>query len=116
MAFPATYNINYYKGDTYEFLIKPKNSSGNDFVVTDVLYSVAFKLAPTRGGPSGETISGEATILSENSVLCSITPSVSALLDSTKTYAYDVRITNLSDSDIVYTLINGSINIVEGVT
>ena len=116
MAFPGTYNINYYKGDTYEFIIKPKNSSGNDFVVTDVLYSVAFKLAPTRGGPSEETISGEASILSENSVFCSITPSVSALLDSTKTYAYDVRITSLTDPDVVYTLLNGTVSIVEGVT
>jgi hypothetical protein len=116
MAFPATYNINYYKGDTFEFLIKPKNSSGNDFVVTDVLYSVAFKLAPTRGGPPEQTIQGEATILSENSVLCAITPSVAALLDSTKTYVYDVRITNLTDSEVVYTLLNGTVNIFEGVT
>jgi hypothetical protein len=116
MAFPATYNINYYKGDTYEFLIKPKNSSGNDFVVTDALYSVDFKLAPTRGGPAGETITAEATILSQNSVLCAITPSVSALLDSTKTYIYDVRITSLTDPDIVYTLLNGTVNIVESVT
>ena len=116
MAFPATYNINYYKGDTFEFLIKPRNSSGNDFVVTDLLYTVAFKLAPTRGGPSEETIQGEASIIANNSVLCAITPSVSALLDSTKTYAYDVRITSLTEPTVVYTLLNGSVRIVEGVT
>lgn len=116
MAFPATYNINYYKGDTFEFLIKPKNSSGNDFVVSDSLYTAEFKLAPTRGGPAEETVTGEATILSENSVLCAITPSVSSLLTSTNTYVYDVRITSLIDSDVVYTLLNGTIKIIESVT
>lgn len=116
MAFPATHNINYYKGDTYEMLIKPKNAAGSDFIVTDVLYTVAFKLAPQRGGPSGETINGVASILAENSVLAKITPSVSAQLDSTKTYFYDVRITSVTDPNVVYTLLNGSITIVEGVT
>lgn len=116
MAFPATYNINYYKGDTFEFLIKPKNSSGSDFVVTDVLYSAEFKIAPQRGGPAGETISGNATVIANNSVLCSITPSIAALLDASKTYVYDVRIVSLTDPDVVYTLLNGSVNIVESVT
>lgn len=116
MAFPATHNINYYKGDTYEMIIKPKNSSGSDFVVTDTLYSVSFKLAPSRGGPASETVNGSATILTENSVFASITPSVASQLDSTKTYFYDVRITSLSDPDVVYTLLNGSVTIVEGIT
>jgi hypothetical protein len=116
MAFPATHNINYYKGDTYEMLIKPRTSAGSPFVVTDVLYSVSFKLAPQRGGPSGETIFGEASILSENSVIARLTPSVAAQLDSTKTYFYDIRITSLTDPDVVYTLLNGSVAIVEGVT
>lgn len=116
MAFPATHNINYYKGDTYEMLIKPKTSTGSPFIVTDVLYSVSFKLAPQRGGPVGETILGEASIIADNSVFVSITPSVSALLDSTKAYAYDVRIASLTDLDVVYTLLNGSITIVEGVS
>jgi len=115
MAFPATH-INYYKGDTYEMLVKPKNSAGSPFIVTDSLYSVTFKLAPTRGGVSGETITGQASILSENSVLASITPSVSAQLDSTKTYFYDIRILSLTDPNVVYTLLNGSVAIVEGVT
>ena len=116
MAFPATHNINYYKGDTYEMLIKPRNSAGSPFVVTDTLYSVAFKMAPQRGGPSAETVTGQATILAENSILARLTPSVSAQLDSTKTYFYDVRITSLTDPNVVYTLLNGSITIVEGVT
>jgi hypothetical protein len=116
MAFPATHNINYYKGDTYEMLIKPRTSAGSEFIVTDTLYSVTFKLAPQRGGPAGETVYGSSSILSENSVLAQITPSVAAQLDSTKTYFYDIRITSLSDPNIVYTLLNGSVSIVEGVT
>ncbi len=31
MAFPGTYNINYYKGDTYQFRIYPKDTAGYPF-------------------------------------------------------------------------------------
>lgn len=116
MAFPATYNLNYYKGDTLEFLIKPKNSSGTDFVVTDAIYRAEFKLAPSRGGPVSETVTANADIITDNSVLCTITPTVSALLSASNTYVYDVKIISLVDSDIIYTLLNGTITIVEGVT
>ena len=34
MAFPGTYNFSYYKGDTNEFVIRPKNSSGSAFDLT----------------------------------------------------------------------------------
>jgi hypothetical protein len=39
MAFPGTYNITYYKGDTFQFRIYPKNADGT-----------AFNLAPYTGG------------------------------------------------------------------
>jgi hypothetical protein len=31
MAFPATYDFNYYKGDTFEFRIYPKKNDGTVF-------------------------------------------------------------------------------------
>jgi hypothetical protein len=31
MAFPATYNFSYYRGDTNQFVIRPKNSDGSAF-------------------------------------------------------------------------------------
>jgi len=34
MAFPGTYNISYYKGDTYEFRIYPKTADGDVFDLT----------------------------------------------------------------------------------
>lgn len=34
MAFPGTYNISYYKGDTYEFRIYPKTANGDIFDLT----------------------------------------------------------------------------------
>ena len=44
MAFPGTYNINYYKGDTFQFKIYPKNADGS-----------AFNLAPYVVAPEQET-------------------------------------------------------------
>jgi len=29
MAFPGTYNFNYYRGDRYEFVIRPKTANGD---------------------------------------------------------------------------------------
>ena len=37
MAFPGTYNFNYYRGDTNEFVISPKNSDGTTFQLEMVL-------------------------------------------------------------------------------
>jgi len=34
MAFPAVFNISYYRGDTYEFRIYPKDANGNAFPLT----------------------------------------------------------------------------------
>jgi hypothetical protein len=43
MAFPGTYDITYYKGDTFQFRIYPKNADGT-----------AFNLSPYTGG--GESL------------------------------------------------------------
>ena len=47
MAFPGTYNFSYYKGDTNEFVIRPKNASGSAFDLTG--YTAAFFIASARG-------------------------------------------------------------------
>jgi hypothetical protein len=31
MAFPGSYNFNYYRGDTAEFVIRPKTANGSAF-------------------------------------------------------------------------------------
>lgn len=49
MAFPATYNISYYSGDTYQFLIKPKNTDGSSFNIASSIYTPKFYIASSRG-------------------------------------------------------------------
>ena len=46
MAFPGTYNISYYKGDTLEFKIYPKDSSGASFSLDNYIatFTIAFIL------------------------------------------------------------------------
>jgi hypothetical protein len=53
MAFPGTYNFNYYRGDTFSFIITPKNSSGGSYPLTG--YSAEFNIATTRGGAVSTT-------------------------------------------------------------
>lgn len=49
MAFPASYNISYYSGDTYQFVIKPKNSNGSSFSMPSSIYTPKFYISPSRG-------------------------------------------------------------------
>ena len=53
MAFPGTYNFNYYRGDTFSFIITPKNSSGGTYPLTG--YSAEFNIATSRGGAISTT-------------------------------------------------------------
>lgn len=62
MAFPATYNIQYYKGDTYQFVIRPKNSSGAPFVLPSTEYQVNFYIATSRGDTPTQALAGSSTI------------------------------------------------------
>ena len=34
MAFPGSYNFNYYRGDTAEFVVRPKTANGDAFDLT----------------------------------------------------------------------------------
>lgn len=116
MAFPGTYNIRYYKGDTFEFKIFPKTSTGAAFPLTDYS-SVKFTIATQRG--SSSLIEGYATISDDGqSVDCAITPAVSAsLLLENSPYVYDVEIGKDSEPyDFVYTLLTGTITLTDQVT
>jgi hypothetical protein len=110
MAFPATYNIQYYKGDTYQFVVRPKTSAGDIFPITSGTYTPKFYIASQRGGAPGTGIEGEATI-SDNSITCTITPTIGSSLNSSITYYYDISIAATGDPDIVYTLLTGTISI-----
>jgi hypothetical protein len=106
MAFPATYNISYYEGDTYEFNIYPKNSDGSAFSLTN--FSVAFKIATARG--SGATQYECSASISNGAVLCKIPAAIGRDLTAGTTYVYDVQVTRSRDNTI-YTLLTGNIEV-----
>jgi hypothetical protein len=118
MAFPGTFNISYYKGDTYEFNVYPKDSSGNPFDLT-TYDSALFTLALTRGSAGAASqITGYAQISDDKThVKCAITPQNAELIDDTKQYVYDVQIAkDSSPYDLVYTILTGNITITKEVT
>jgi hypothetical protein len=118
MAFPGTFNISYYKGDTYEFNVYPKDSSGNPFDLTTYT-GARFTMALARGaaGSAGQ-ISGYAEISTDKKfVKCAITPVNAATMDDTKQYVYDVQISkDANPYDFVFTILTGNISITKEVT
>lgn len=115
MAFPATYNINYYMGDTHEFRIYPKDASGQPFPLAEYP-SVKFIIAERRGAPLSSDdppVEAYATFSNDRTnILCSINNLHSPSLNSEKTYVYDVQINKTGTPyDSVFTLITGNITI-----
>lgn len=113
MAFPGTYNFNYYRGDTYQFRIRPKDAAGNVFTLNN--YSAAFLVADRRGpAPSGGTrtaIACTATIdIVQNYITCTITPEDGRQLTTGKTWYYDVQIST-GNGTVIYTLLTGQITV-----
>lgn len=111
MAFPGTYNFNYYRGDTFSFIIRPKDGSGNDFVLSG--FDAEMTIADQRG-PSGTQYAGEALVNTvDNIITCTIGPTVGRDLTTATTWVYDVQIT---DGTSVYTLLNGNITVTDDIT
>jgi hypothetical protein len=110
MAFPANYNIQYYQGDTYQFVIRPKTSAGEIFPISESVYTAYFRIDTQRGGTDGNGIEASAAI-GDNSVSCTITPAIGNSLVAGTTYYYDVSIEHNTDSTIIYTLLTGTITI-----
>lgn len=123
MAFPGTYNISYYKGDTFEFRLYPKNSSGGAFDLTDYEdeygNSPLFTISTSRGASGIENqISAYSEISDDYTyILCAIRPEDGEELESGTQYVYDVEI-NKTDSpyDLVYTLLTGTISVTDQVS
>lgn len=110
MAFPATYNVNYYQGDTLNFVIKPKQSTGDVFPVTSSTYDAFFRIDTQRGRADGLGINAQATIAS-NEISCTITPAIGNSLVAGTTYYYDVSIERIGNPAIKYTLLTGTITV-----
>lgn len=124
MAFPSTYNFSYYKGDTFEFKIYPKNSNGSAFDLTSYALSAVppgdgakFTISNARGaaGVANKITCSAVISLSDNSIVCTITPTNGNLLNANSSYVYDVEISKGSGS-IVYTLLTGNISVTDQVS
>jgi hypothetical protein len=123
MAFPGTYNFNYYAGDTFEFFIYPKNSSGIAF---DDLseYTPNFVIATSRGSASAAVLSSIddsellATVEDGDHVSCTILPAGGRQLSSA-TYLYDLEIENTDPESPsfgkIFTLLTGTITVTQDV-
>lgn len=120
MAFPATYDFNYYKGDTFEFRIYPKKNDGTVFDlsafyiptnyantpdnVTDTVApydSAQFTIAEVRGAT--KVVNGVsvpvvpikcfARVSDDNTfVQCAIRPTEGNQLIAGTEYVYDVEV------------------------
>jgi len=121
MAFPGTYNFSYYKGDTYQFRIYPKDSSGAIFDLTKFANSqtgsVQFTMADKRGSTATTTVLCSA-VISDQSILCTIRPVDGEKLTAGVPYVYDVEIQDKSNPTypFIYTVLTGDITVKEQVT
>lgn len=114
MAFPGTYNFNYYRGDTYQFIIRPKNANGATFPLDDYDGNAAFTIANVRGS-TGTQVAATATVdTTQDIVTCTITPTQGRELAAGTTYVYDVQIDN--GAGVIYTLLTGSITVTDDIT
>lgn len=117
MAFPGTYNISYYKGDTYEFRVYPKDSSGNTFSLTSYDNdNIIFSISTARG--TTPTIEGYAVKSDDGSYIsCAILPANGEEMTAGTTYVYDIEISKTATPyDLVYTLMTGTISVTDQVT
>lgn len=113
MAFPGTYNFNYYRGDTYEFKVYPKNTDGSTFSLSG--FDAAFTLSPARGSTS-RTVAYAQKSSDNTHIVCAITPDMT--LPTGGTLVYDVEIRKQQDTpySLVFTLMTGTISVTDQVT
>jgi hypothetical protein len=116
LSFPGTFNIRYYKGDLYQFTIRPKQSTGAPFPISSTTHNAYFYISPQRGGPLGQTIVGSAVIEGGN-VVATIVPSIGNTLTATTPYFYDVSIQGKPpNNNQIYTLVTGTLSVTSDIT
>jgi hypothetical protein len=119
MAFPGTYNFNYYRGDTFEFVIRPKNTNGTPYDLS--AFQVAqFTIANQRGPGTVANprivYNAEATInVVENIITCRVSSVVGRNLAPGTTWVYDVEIQDSTATNI-FTLLTGNISSTDDIT
>jgi hypothetical protein len=123
MAFPGTYNFDYYRGDTFVFTITPKTSTGATFALDNFASAGAiFSIASSRGNNPTTAIDSVADTTKLSAVIntstdiitCTIKPDARTDLVGGSTYYYDVEIFN--STTLRYTLLTGEITVTDDVT
>jgi hypothetical protein len=114
MAFPGTYNFSYYRGDTYQFVIRPKNANGTTFSLDDYSGNADFTIANQRGSAGTQTNATATVNTTTDIVTCTITGAQGRNLVAGTTYVYDVQIDN--GAGVIFTLLTGSITVTDDIT
>jgi hypothetical protein len=121
MAFPGTFNFSYYKGDTYEFKIYPKDAAGNVFDLSDFTEPSRFVISTSRGVTGVANQIEAFSQISENGdhILCAIRPADGSSMSANNRYVYDVSVEKLQNESlgdqypISYTLLTGTITVTD---
>jgi hypothetical protein len=125
MAFPAVFNISYYRGDTYEVRIYPKDSSGNPFPLEgyDLANGARLTMSTERGESGiGDQLEGYARISTDRTYIdCAILPENGLAMDFSLNYVYDVQIFKAAVEGVdpystVITLLTGNITVTDDIT
>jgi hypothetical protein len=118
---PATYNLEYYRGDTLKFYLNVKDGDGSPTSLSgaSVVFTVATGRGSSRPDPGGgfpTSVACTATITDppNGRIECIITPSHGTDLKAGVAYVYDVEVTKTASE--VYTYLTGNINVTEGVS
>lgn len=116
MAFPATYNFSYYRGDTFTFSIKPKDV--NNVPLNLQGFRSQMKIVSSSNPANAVEITPSINA-STGTVTVEITPALRNDL-TPGTYNYDLEVSKLDSLgetiDVVYTLIAGRITVVADIT
>jgi hypothetical protein len=114
MAFPGSYSFSYYRGDTNEFVIRPKNANGSAFDLTG--YTATFTIANRRGSTGTQTAAAATVNATTDIITCTITSTVGRTL-AAGTYVYDVQITDaVPNPDVILTILTGTITVTDDIT
>jgi hypothetical protein len=112
MAFPGTYNFNYYRGDTFEFIIRPRDAGGSQFLLEG--FTAKFTIADRRGpNPVNSYVAVAIVDSVSNTITCKITDALGRSLTPGVTWVYDVEISNVTS---IFTLLNGNITVTDDIT
>lgn len=108
---PATYDIQYYRGDTYEFYIQPKDIDGMPIDVST--FTTAFLVATSRGPDPDASFSCTSSAMG-STIRCIIPAGVGATFVGNTVYVYDVQTTD-PNTGVVRTYLTGNVYVTDQV-